>query len=65
MDGIVLEKQNGSSLDSTPSIVTGKALDGFAGIDRALLQKLDTFLRTHVLKVDMSEGRDQKDKKSK
>lgn len=60
MLGVVLEKQNSSDINNTPSIATPKALDGLSGIDRAIMHKLDSFLRTHVVKVDMSEGRHKK-----
>lgn len=60
MDGIFLEKQNSSEVENTPSLTTGKSFDGLTGIDRVLMEKLDTFLRTHVVKMDMSEGRHKK-----
>lgn len=59
MDGVYLEKQNASSIESTPSITSSRALSDLTGIDRQLMQKLDKFLRSHVVKMDMSEGREK------
>lgn len=55
LDGISFVKQN--ETEQTPSIAEGRFLSGLNGIDRALVQKLDKFFRTHTLKVDLSEAR--------
>lgn len=65
MDGVYLEKQNNTNVENTPSITTARALNELSGIDRQLMQKLDTFLRTHVVKMDMSEARDKKKKEGR
>ncbi|XP_059617713.1 uncharacterized protein LOC132262457 [Phlebotomus argentipes] len=55
LDGISFVKQN--ETEQTPSIAEGRFLNGLNGIDRALVQKLDKFFRSHTLKVDLSEAR--------
>lgn len=63
VDGVYLERQNDTSaFEATPSLTSARALNDLTGIDRQLMQKLDHFLRSHVVKMDMSEGR-EKDKK--
>ena len=40
-------------------------LNGLSAIDRGLLQKVEKFFKSHVLKVDMSESRKHKHKSKK
>lgn len=59
-------KQNENDVDSTPILSDARTLSSFSGIDRELIQKVDRFLRTHVLKVDMAdEGRGKGKKQHK
>lgn len=60
MDGVVLQKQNSTDEQDTPSITDERSLNELTGIDRELMTKLDKFLRSHVLKLDMSESRGKK-----
>ncbi|XP_037052279.1 uncharacterized protein LOC119085874 isoform X2 [Bradysia coprophila] len=62
-DGVMLEKQNSTDEADTPSIADERSLNQLNGIDKELMTKLDKFLRSHVLKLDMSESRDKKEKK--
>ncbi|XP_037052278.1 uncharacterized protein LOC119085874 isoform X1 [Bradysia coprophila] len=62
-DGVMLEKQNSTDEADTPSIADERSLNQLNGIDKELMTKLDKFLRSHVLKLDMSESRDKKGKK--
>ncbi|XP_014095175.2 uncharacterized protein Osi21 [Bactrocera oleae] len=58
VDGLVLEKQNSTEKESIlSSIADGRALSSLSSIDRALLAKIDKLMRTHALKMDMSQGR--------
>lgn len=52
-----MEKQNETEVEKTPEFADARALDGLTGVDRQLMQKISTFMRTHVLKVDLAEGR--------
>lgn len=65
VDGVYLERQNDTTaIEATPSLTSARALSDLTGVDRQLMQKLDYFLRSHVVKMDMSEGR-EKDKKGR
>lgn len=55
-DGIIMEKTSTPDAESAPAF-DGRVLDGLNGVDRELMERINTFLRTHVLKVDLSEGR--------
>lgn len=57
IDGINLVKSENAVADDTPVIADARALSGLSGIDKALVQTVDKFLRTHTVKVDMSEAR--------
>lgn len=57
MDGVSLEKQNRTYVENSPSITTAREMNDLTGIDKALMQKLDDFLRSHMVKLDMSEAR--------
>lgn len=60
VDGVYLERQNDTTaIEATPSLTTARGLSDLTGIDKQLMQKLDNFLRSHVVKMDMSEGRDK------
>jgi hypothetical protein len=58
LDGITLVKQNDSfkENDTIPGISDARTLSTLSGVDKALVQRLDHFLRTHTLKMDMSEN---------
>lgn len=60
IDGVYLEKQNSTAIESTPSITSARAMNDLSGIDRELMTKLDKFLRSHVVKMDMNEARGKK-----
>lgn len=51
-----MEKTSTPDVESAPAF-DGRMLDGLSGVDRELLERISTFLRSHVLKVDLSEGR--------
>lgn len=57
VDGVTLVKSENAIVDDTPVIADARALSGLSGVDKALLQTVDKFLRTHTVKFDMSEGR--------
>lgn len=57
VDGIYMEKQNETDVEKTPEFADARVLNDLSGVDRQLMEKISTFLRTHVLKVDLSEGR--------
>ncbi|KAG5675786.1 hypothetical protein PVAND_005660 [Polypedilum vanderplanki] len=63
LDGVTLVKADNDVVDDTPVIADARALSGLNGLDKALVQTLDKFLRTHTVKVDLSEARG-KSKKS-
>jgi hypothetical protein len=65
IDGVSLVKTNATDneADSIPGLSDARALNSLSGLDKSLVQKLDKFLKSHVLKVDMSEARG-KDKKN-
>lgn len=52
-----MEKQNETDVEKTPEFADARVLNDLNGVDRELMQRINTFLRTHVLKVDLSEGR--------
>lgn len=52
-----MEKQNATDVEKTPEFADGRVLNDLTGIDRQLMDRINTFLRTHVLKVDLSEER--------
>lgn len=57
IDGVSLVKSENAVADDTPILADARALNGLSGIDKALVQTVDKFLRTHTVKVDMSEAR--------
>nr|XP_029713246.1 uncharacterized protein LOC109418475 [Aedes albopictus] len=67
VDGVTLVKQNASDdaeNETTPDLSDARALEGLSSIDRSLIQKLDKFLKTHTVKMDLAtEGRGRGDKK--
>lgn len=52
-----MEKQNASDVEKTPEFADARVLSDLSGVDRQLMEKIGSFLRTHVLKVDLSESR--------
>lgn len=50
-----MEKQNASDVEKTPEFADARVLNDLTGVDRQLMEGINTFLRTHVLKVDLSE----------
>lgn len=52
-----MEKQNETDIENTPEFADARVLNDLTGVDRQLMERISTFLRTHVLKVDLSEGR--------
>lgn len=50
-----MEKQNETDVEKTPEFADARVLDDLTGVDRQLMERINTFLRTHVLKVDLSE----------
>jgi hypothetical protein len=57
VDGVTLVKSENAVVDDTPVIADARALSGLSGMDKALVQTVDKFLRTHTFKFDMSEAR--------
>lgn len=61
VDGVTLVKQNSSDdaeNETVPGLSDARALEGLSSTDSALIQKLDKFLKTHTVKMDLStEGR--------
>lgn len=56
VDGIYMEKQNETDIEKTPEFADARVLNDLTGVDRQLMERINTFLRTHVLKVDLSEN---------
>lgn len=57
LDGVAFVKHNETNEDA-PSIVEGRFLNGLGGVDKALVNSLDRFFKSHMLKLDMnSEAR--------
>lgn len=50
-----MEKQNTTDVEKTPEFADARVLNDLTGVDRQLMQGINSFLRTHVLKVDLSE----------
>ncbi|XP_065075468.1 uncharacterized protein LOC135699166 [Ochlerotatus camptorhynchus] len=61
VDGVTLVKQNSSDdaeNETVPELSDARALEGLSSTDSALIQKLDKFLKTHTVKMDLTtEGR--------
>lgn len=57
LDGVTFVKQNETNAEDAPSIVEGRLLNGLMGVDKALVNSLERFFKTHSLRLDMSEGR--------
>lgn len=57
LDGISLVKSENSVVDDSPILADARALSGLSEVDRALVQNVEKFLRTHTVKVDLSEAR--------
>lgn len=57
LDGISLIKSENAIIDDTPILADARALSGLSEVDRALVQNIEKFLKTHTVKVDLSEAR--------
>lgn len=57
LDGISLVKSENSIADDTPILADARALSGLSEVDRSLVQNIEKFLKTHTVKVDLSEAR--------
>lgn len=57
VDGVYMERSNATEVDNTPDFADARVLNDLSGVDRELMSKINTFLHTHMLKVDLSEGR--------
>lgn len=57
LDGISLVKSENAVADDTPVLADARALSGLSDVDRALVQNVEKFLKTHTVKVDLSEAR--------
>lgn len=57
VDGVYMERSNVTEAENTPDFADARVLNDLSGVDRELMSKINTFLRTHMLKVDLSEGR--------
>lgn len=57
IDGISLIKSENAITDDTPILADARALSGLSEVDRALVQNVEKFLKTHTVKVDLSEAR--------
>lgn len=53
-----MDKQNDTDIANTPEFADARVLNDLNGIDRQLMEHVNTFLKTHVLKVDLSEARE-------
>ncbi|XP_062698366.1 uncharacterized protein LOC109622788 isoform X1 [Aedes albopictus] len=71
VDGVTLVKQNVSDdteNETVPELSDARALEGLSSTDRSLIQKLDKFLKTHTVKMDLAtegRGRGEKNKGSR
>ncbi|XP_058827125.1 uncharacterized protein LOC131687101 [Topomyia yanbarensis] len=69
VDGVTLVKQNSSDdaeNEAVPALAEARGLEDLSSTDRTLLQKLDRFLKTHTVKLDLAtnEGRGSGGKKN-
>ncbi|XP_052862581.1 uncharacterized protein LOC128269219 [Anopheles cruzii] len=55
LDGIALVKQEQAENVTVPLLTEARALSGLTAIDRSLLDKVEQFLRTHVVRFDMRQ----------
>lgn len=58
-----LVKNNETTKEEIPGITDGRALGDLKGIDRDLLIKFGRLLQTHVVRLDLTSARGNKDKK--
>lgn len=63
LDGISLVRSDNAITDETPILADARALNGLSQVDKALVQNIEKFLRTHTVKVDLSEARGKGGKK--
>lgn len=52
-----MEKQNQTDIEKTPDFADARSMSDFTGIDRELMERINTFFKTHVLKVNLNEAR--------
>lgn len=50
-------KSENSIVDDSPILADARALSGLSEVDRSLVQNIEKFLKTHTVKVDLSEAR--------
>jgi hypothetical protein len=50
------------TVDDSPVIADARALSGLNEVDKNLIQNIEKFLKSHTLKVDLSEARGKKKK---
>ncbi|XP_058119787.1 uncharacterized protein LOC131281820 [Anopheles ziemanni] len=55
LDGIALVKQEKAENVTVPLLSDARALSGLSAVDRSLLDKVEQFLRTHVVRFDMRQ----------
>lgn len=58
-----LVKNNETVPEEIPGITDGRALGDLTGIDRDLLTKFGKLLQSHVVRLDLTSGRGNKEKK--
>lgn len=63
MDGVSFKKRSNISDNQQSGLYDARFLDGLNTIDKNLFKKLDRFLTTHTLTLNLSEGRGKKNKK--
>uniref|UniRef100_A0A182T8A1 Osiris 21 n=1 Tax=Anopheles maculatus TaxID=74869 RepID=A0A182T8A1_9DIPT len=69
VDGVTLVKQkNVSGNENSESAILGlsdaRSMEGLGETDKALVQKIDKFLKTHTISFDLSEARGSGNKKN-
>lgn len=64
MDGVTFKKRaNHTNHPNQSGIYDARFFDGLNSIDKSLFKKLDQFLATHTLTLNLSEGRGKKKEK--
>uniref|UniRef100_A0A182J7C4 Protein osiris 21 n=1 Tax=Anopheles atroparvus TaxID=41427 RepID=A0A182J7C4_ANOAO len=68
VDGVSLVKQKTSSTEENATTIPGlsdaRSMEGLSETDKALVQKLDKFLKSHTISFDLSEARGSGNKKN-
>ncbi|CAO1373873.1 unnamed protein product [Diamesa hyperborea] len=57
IDGVSLVKQENVIIDDKPLFTDARTLNDLSVVDRALLQNMEKFLKTHTVKLDLNEAR--------